>query len=192
MSYLPLELIHEVVVNIPSTTNLRTLHQVNRTFNKIATPGAFHVLYVRLNNVQALENIHDSDNLCHLVKEIVFKYGDKPSDDEEVESVEDSDTQSVKVTTVVKEQDEDECWDSDESGNIWDDYEDELVEEEDSDGSDKEAVPEQTDSESDANLVEDEDSSEKDEDGDDDISESDVTDMGEAGVFGWPYDGRGG
>jgi len=118
----------------------------------------------------------------------------KPSDDEEVESVEDEDTRSVKVTTtVVKEQDEDECWDSDESGNIGDDYEEESVEEEDSNGSDKEAaVPEQTDSESDANLVEDgDDSCGEDEDGDDDISESNVTDMGGACLFGWPYDGQG-
>jgi hypothetical protein len=134
MSCLPLELIHEVVVNVPSTTDLRTLRQVNKTFNKIATPGAFRVLDVRLNNVHGLENIHNSDNPHHLVEEIVFKYGDKPSDDEEVESVEDSDTRLVKVTTVAKEQDEDECWDSDESGNIWDDYEDESVEEEDSNG----------------------------------------------------------
>lgn len=192
MSCLPLELIHEVVVNVSSTTDLRTLRQVNRTFNKIATPGAFRVLDVRLNNVHGLENIHNSDNLHHLVEEIVFKYGDKPSDDEEVESVEDSDTRLVKVTTVAKEQDEDECWDSDESGNIWDDYEDESAEEEDSNGSEKEAVPEQTDSESDANLVEDGDESEEDEDGDDGISESEVTDIGEAGLFGCPYDGQGG
>ncbi|KIM87913.1 hypothetical protein PILCRDRAFT_814622 [Piloderma croceum F 1598] len=190
MSCLPLELIHEVVVNVPSTTDLRTLRQVNRTFNKIATPGAFRVLDVRLNNVQGLENIHNSDNLRHLVEEIDFKYSDKPSDDEELESVEDSDTRLVKVTTVVKEQDEDECWDSDESGNIWDDYEDESAEEEDSNGLDKEAVLEQMDSESDANLVEDGDSWGEDEDGDDDISESDAIDMGEAGLFGWPYDGQ--
>jgi len=49
-----------------------------------------------------------------------FPYGDKPSDDEEVESVEDSDTRSVKVT-VLEENNKDEDGYSDVSQEFSDD-----------------------------------------------------------------------
>ena len=103
MSTFPLELIRAVVDNIVSTSELKTLRKVSRTFNTLATPGVFRVLHVTVlsDSVQRLESVHKSDVLRHFVEEVVFQYADTESDDEDIESeASDSETRSVKVTRV--------------------------------------------------------------------------------------------
>ena len=189
MSSLPLELIHDVVDNVSSTTDLRTLREVNKTFKTLATPGAFRVLHVRVHaeSVQGLKNIHDSDDLRHFVEEVIFNYGDKPSDDEELDSI------------VLEDDDGDECWDSDESENNWEDgsedgsgAEDGSEGEEHSDGMRDETSRDVPDSESEGDILEGNDSPEDDGGENDDTSESEMTDAGDPGLFGWPDDYRGG
>jgi hypothetical protein len=75
---LPLELIHEVTDHVPSTStsDLRTLRLVSRTFCKAATPRVFRILHVTnsAKSVKRLTNIHESDCLRHFVEEVVFQY----------------------------------------------------------------------------------------------------------------------
>jgi len=130
MSTLPLELIHAVVDNIVSTPELMTLRKVSKTFKTLATPCVFRVLHIRihLDSIQRLENIHESDDLRHFVEEVVFQYTDNESDDEDIESEEDSETRSVKVTAVEDLEGNDK-WKGYEDEELWA-YEAEQEEEE--------------------------------------------------------------
>ena len=120
MSIFPLELIHAVVANIVSTPELKTLRKVNKTFKALATPRVFRVLHVRirLDSIQRLENIHESDDLRHFVEEVVFQYTDNESDDEDVESEEDSETRPVKVM-AVEDLEGDDKWKGYEDKELW-------------------------------------------------------------------------
>jgi hypothetical protein len=120
MSTLPLELIHAVVGNIVSTPELKTLRKVSKTFKTLATPCVFRVLHIRIHSdsIQRLENIHESDDLRHFVEEVVFQYTDNESDDEDIESEEDSETRSVKVTAVEDLEGNDK-WKGYEGEELW-------------------------------------------------------------------------
>ena len=83
-------------------------------------PRVFQVLHVKihLDSIQRLENIHESDDLRHFVEQVVFQYTDNESDDEDVESEEDSETRSVKVT-AVEDLEGDDKWKGYEDGKLW-------------------------------------------------------------------------
>ena len=57
------ELIHAVTDYISSTTDLCTLHEVNRTFKALAEPQAFRVVHVTIyaTSMQGQNNIHPCD-----------------------------------------------------------------------------------------------------------------------------------
>ena len=78
MVTLPQELIHAVTDYVSSTTDLRTLREVSRTFKALAEPRAFRVVHftIHATSVQGLNNFHESDTLRHFVEEVVFHYGD--------------------------------------------------------------------------------------------------------------------
>jgi hypothetical protein len=78
MVTLPQELIHAVTDYVSSTTDLRTLREVSRTFKALAEPRVFRVVHITIyaTSVQGLNNIHESDALRHLVKEVVLHFGD--------------------------------------------------------------------------------------------------------------------
>jgi hypothetical protein len=120
MSTFPLELIRAVVDNIVSTPELKTLRKVSKTFKMLATPCVFQVLHIRIHSdsIQRLENIHESDDLRHFVEEVVFQYTGNESDDEDIESEEDSETQSVKVTEVEDLEGNDK-WKGYEDEELW-------------------------------------------------------------------------
>ena len=83
-------------------------------------PRVFQVLHVKihLDSIRRLENIHESDDLRHFVEQVVFQYTDNESDDEDVESEEDSETRSVKVT-AVEDLEGDDKWKGYEDEKLW-------------------------------------------------------------------------
>ena len=76
MVTLPQELIHAVTDYVSSTTDLRTLREVSRTFKALAEPRAFRVIHLTIHttSVQGLNNIHESDAF---VEDVVFHYDDE-------------------------------------------------------------------------------------------------------------------
>ena len=71
-----------------------------------------------MDSIRRLENIHESDDLRHFVEQVVFQYTDNESDNEDVESEEDSETRSVKVT-AVEDLEGDDKWKGYEDGKLW-------------------------------------------------------------------------
>ena len=123
MVTLPQELIHAVTDYVSSTTDLRTLREVNRTFKAIAEPRAFRVVHFTIDaaSVQRLNNIHESDALRHFVKEVILHYVDIEPEPEKA------------VTEELKSYDEWGCFESAEAQAPKGEFEDDDDEEELSD-----------------------------------------------------------